>query len=252
MGIKIGLDVGITSVGYAVLRTDDKGVPYKIETLNSVIFPPAEHPKSGDSLAAPRRVSRGSRRRTRRTTFRKYRTKRLFIRHGLLTKDEIENVYNHKLGHQTIYELRTEALDSRVTNEELFRICYFFAGHRGFKSNRKAEIVDADKETGIVLSAINEIKTALEEGTYRTLGEYMHAHPKYEEHKRNKDGKDRYLGTAHRDWIIDEIKQIIAAQREFGNDALTDAFEQEFIGNGEGESAGIFTAQRDFDEGPGK
>ena len=29
MGIKIGLDVGITSVGYAVLRTDDEGVPIK-------------------------------------------------------------------------------------------------------------------------------------------------------------------------------------------------------------------------------
>ena len=55
MGIKIGLDVGITSVGYAVLRTDDEGVPYKIETLNSVIFPAAENPKSGESLAAPRR-----------------------------------------------------------------------------------------------------------------------------------------------------------------------------------------------------
>lgn len=45
-----------------------------------------------------------------------------------------------------------------------------FAGHRGFKSNRKAEIVNADAETGMVLSAINEIKAALEEGTYRTFG----------------------------------------------------------------------------------
>ena len=94
MGIKIGLDVGITSVGYAVLRTDDEGVPYKIETLNSVIFPAAENPKSGESLAAPRRGNRGSRRRTRRTKFRKYRTKRLFIRHGLLTDEEIEDVFN--------------------------------------------------------------------------------------------------------------------------------------------------------------
>lgn len=252
MGIKIGLDVGITSVGYAVLRTDDEGVPYKIETLNSVIFPAAENPKSGDSLAAPRRGNRGSRRRTRRTKFRKYRTKRLFIRHGLLTAEEIEDIFNQKLGHKTIYELRTEALDRKLTNEELFRILYFFAGHRGFKSNRKAEIENADAETGMVLSAINEIKAALEEGTYRTLGEYMHAHPKYEEHKRNKDGKDRYLGTAQRDLIIDEIKKILNAQRGFGNAALSDAFEQEFIGNGEGEAAGIFTAQRDFDEGPGK
>ena len=252
MGIKIGLDVGITSVGYAVLRTNEAGVPYKIETLNSVIFPAAEQPKTGDSLAAPRRVNRGSRRRNRRTKFRKYRTKRLFIRHGLLTKEEIEHAFDKKLGHQTIYELRTEALDRRVTNEELFRIFYFFAGHRGFKSNRKAEITDADKDTGKVLSAINEIKVALAEGTYRTLGEYMHAHPKYEEHKRNKEGTDRYLGTAQRDLVINEIKQIIAAQRIFGNEALTEAFEQEFIGNGEGEAAGIFTAQRDFDEGPGK
>jgi len=250
MGIKIGLDVGITSVGYAVLRTDDEGVPYKIETLNSVIFPAAENPKSGDSLAAPRRGNRGSRRRTRRTKFRKYRTKRLFIRHGLLTAEEIEDIFNQKLGHKTIYELRTEALDRKLTNEELFRILYFFAGHRGFKSNRKAE--KAEDDIGIVLSAISEIKTALEEGTYRTLGEYMHAHPKYEEHKRNKDGKDRYLGTAQRDFIIDEIKQIVNAQRGFGNEALTETFEQEFIGNGEGEAAGIFTAQRDFDEGPGK
>ena len=251
MGIKIGLDVGITSVGYAVLRTDDEGVPYKIETLNSVIFPLAEAEK-GESLAKSRRVNRGSRRRNRRAKFRKYRTKRLFIRHGLLTSAEIGNIFNQKLGHKTIYELRTEALDRKLTNEELFRILYFFAGHRGFKSNRKAELVRTDDETGMVLSAISEIKTALEEGTYRTLGEYMYAHPKYEEHKRNKDGKDRYLGTAQRDLVVDEIKQIVAAQRAFGNDTLTDEFEEEFIRDGEGEAAGIFTAQRDFDEGPGE
>ena len=119
-------------------------------------------------------------------------------------------------------------------------------------SSRIVKLRSAEAEIGIVLSAISEIKTALEEGTYRTLGEYMHAHPKYEEHKRNKDGKDRYLGTAQRDFIIDEIKQIVAAQRAFGNEALTEAFEQEFIRNGEGEAAGIFTAQRDFDEGPGE
>ena len=84
MGIKIGLDVGITSVGYAVLRTDDEGVPYKIETLNSVIFPAAENPKSGESLAAPRRGNRGSRRRTRRTKFRKCQTMSILNHHCIL------------------------------------------------------------------------------------------------------------------------------------------------------------------------
>ncbi len=55
MGYRIGLDVGIASTGYAVLQTDKFGNPYKILTLNSVIYPQAENPKNGASLAEPRR-----------------------------------------------------------------------------------------------------------------------------------------------------------------------------------------------------
>ena len=66
MGYRIGLDVGIGSVGYSILRTDTNGNPNRIEFLNSVIFDRAEQPKTGASLAAPRREKRGMRRLNRR------------------------------------------------------------------------------------------------------------------------------------------------------------------------------------------
>ena len=59
----IGLDVGITSVGWATLALDEKETPCGIIGMGSRIFDAAEQPKTGESLAAPRREARSSRRR---------------------------------------------------------------------------------------------------------------------------------------------------------------------------------------------
>lgn len=56
----LGLDIGITSVGWSVLENDLYGEPMKIENLGVRIFSGAEHPKDGSSLAAPRRQARSS------------------------------------------------------------------------------------------------------------------------------------------------------------------------------------------------
>lgn len=245
MGYRIGLDVGIASIGYSILRTDTEGNPNRIEFLNSVIFPVAENPKNGDSLAAPRREKRGMRRRNRRRQFRKYRTKRLFMEYGLLTEAEMERSFDN-VGERSIYQLRTEALDQRLPNEEMFRILYFFAGHRGFKSNRKSELTE--KDNGPVITAIKEINQALEEKQYRTLGEYLYKDEKYADHKRNKSYE--YLGTAERGLLIEEIRLILESQRKLGNVDITDAFIEKFIGDGK--ERGIFNQQRDFDAGPGE
>lgn len=245
MSYRIGLDIGITSIGYSILKTDENGNPNRIELLNSVIFPIAENPKDGSSLAAPRRVKRGLRRRNRRKNFRKYRTKRLFIESELLTEKEIQHVFDD-IGEKSVFQLRSESLDQLMTNEELFRIFYFFAGHRGFKSNRKAELKDSDN--GPVLTAINETKEAIHSNGYRTLGEYFYKDEKFSEHKRNKEYE--YLTTPERSLLVEEIKLIIATQRLLGNDKLTEVFEERFIGNDS--DKGIFNQQRDFDEGPGE
>lgn len=259
MGYKIGLDLGIASIGYSVLATDENGVPFKILQMNSVIFPRAEQPKTGASLAAPRRDKRGLRRRNRRTNFRKHRTKRLFINEGILSEKQIENIYKDPKFERSIYELRVAGLDRLLTNEELFRVLYYFVTHRGFKSNRKFELDPSDpadkKQMGLLLNSIEEIKKDLAEKNYRTVGELYLNDAKYAEHKRNKAYVDGYLGTPSRDLLYAEIEKLFAAQKSLGNSVITAHFEQVYLSgytdkNGQ-EHAGIFMTQRDFDEGPG-
>ena len=62
----IGLDIGITSVGWATLALDGNENPCGIIGMGARIFDAAEQPNTGESLAAPRRAARSSRRRLRR------------------------------------------------------------------------------------------------------------------------------------------------------------------------------------------
>lgn len=50
---RLGLDVGIKSVGWCVLECDESGEPIQINALNSRIFDAAEQPKTGASLENP-------------------------------------------------------------------------------------------------------------------------------------------------------------------------------------------------------
>ena len=71
MNYTLGLDIGIASIGWAVLKNNEQGLPCKIEDLGVRIFEAAEHPKTGASLALPRRQARGTRRCIRRRQHRK-------------------------------------------------------------------------------------------------------------------------------------------------------------------------------------
>ncbi len=48
---RIGLDIGITSVGWAVLQDNSQDEPERIVDLGVRIFDVAENPKNGDALA---------------------------------------------------------------------------------------------------------------------------------------------------------------------------------------------------------
>lgn len=71
----LGLDIGISSVGWAIIQNDMNGEPIKIEHLGVRIFESAEQSQTGASLAAPRREMRGQRRTIRRRRHRKARIK---------------------------------------------------------------------------------------------------------------------------------------------------------------------------------
>ena len=84
MNYRIGLDIGITSVGWAVIEDDLDGNPIRIVDLGSRIFDAAEVPKTGAPLAEARRNARGDRRRNRRKVHRIKRTKELLLKSSII------------------------------------------------------------------------------------------------------------------------------------------------------------------------
>lgn len=237
MSYRIGLDIGITSVGWAVIEIDSNDEPKRIINLGTRIFNAAENPKDGSSLAKPRREARSVRRRLRRHSHRLERIKNLIIENKLLTKESLEKLFTGKLS--DIYSIRVESLDRKIDNNEFARLLIHLAQRRGFISNRKSDA--ADKEAGLLLNAVKQNKELLISKGYLTVGEMLFCDDKFKYAKRNKLGD--YSHTIDRSMILEEIKLIFEAQRKFGQKYASEDFEQKFID--------IFTSQRSFDKGPG-
>ena len=233
----IGLDIGIASVGWAVVALNENAEPYGLIHCGSRIFDAAEQPNTGESLAAPRREARSTRRRLRRRSLRKADLYELMAQNGLPGRAEIEEAV--QAGHlPDIYALRVQALDGPVTGMDFARILLHLMQRRGFRSNRKAD--DAQKD-GKLLQAIDANTRRMEENHYRTVGEMMYRDPVFAEHKRNKS--ENYLSTVRRDQIVKEAVQLFAAQRQHGAAWASPEMEAEYLT--------ILTRQRSFAEGPG-
>ena len=236
MNYGIGLDIGVASVGWAIVALDSKDEPYGIVELGSRIFDAAEHPKTGASLAAPRREKRSMRRRLRRHRHRNERIKELIINSGLIEKDELQHLFEGRLS--DIYQLRVDALDRLVSDKELARILIHISQRRGFRSNRKAATTNEDGE---LLNAVNENKQIMQEKGYRTIAEMFLKDDRYSFSKRNKGGQ--YIATVGRDLVEEEVHKIFESQRSFGNCKATESLESDYLE--------VLLSQRSFDEGPG-
>lgn len=232
----IGLDIGITSVGWATVALDGAERPCGILNMGVRMFDAAEHPKDGASLAAPRREARGARRRLRRHRHRNERIRALLLSQGLLTKEQLLHLFDGQL--EDIYALRVRALDEAVEREGFARILLHLAQRRGFRSNRKTT---TDKEDGKILEAVNQNKERMNAKGYRTVGEMFLRDETFAAAKRNKGGN--YGTTVTRTMVEDEVRAVFAAQRSFGSTFATEALEEAYLE--------ILLSQRSFDEGPG-
>lgn len=248
MRYKIGLDLGVGSVGWAVVECNEKGEGKRIIDLNSRIFTKAENPKDGSSLATKRREARGSRRRLRRKKHRIDRVKYLLEKNNIITINEINQMYEEYKFPINVYELRVEALDRKLTERELARVLINFMKKRGYKSNSKSEEA-SDKELGKLLSATRENSELMQLKNYRTIAEMYIKDDKYSfidiNGKKNlciRNSEGNYKSTVLRSQLLNELTMILEKQKEL-NDKITEDFVQECLD--------IFTSQRDFDEGPG-
>lgn len=210
----LGLDIGMASVGAAVLAGDH------IIGLHVRAFNKAETAKEGESLNKIRRESRLTRRRLHRRAFRLLRLRRLFKRVGLLD--------SHSPSAFTIpgispWQLRAEALDRRLTPNEWAATLYHLVKHRGFQSTRKSE-AETDEKAGQMLSGVTHNAQLLEAGNFRTVGELAWKHENFREAKRNKGG--RYTHTFSRIHLEQELQTLFERQREADNPHVSTDFEQ--------------------------
>lgn len=238
MNYSIGLDIGITSVGSASVLLNSKDEPCKILRLSSRIFEAAENP-DGSPLSAPRRNNRGMRRRLRRKHFRKERIKEL-IANKIMPAEDINNIYLCK-DLKDIYEIRSDALDKKLSKEDFVRLLINLSQRRGFKSNRKVDGKDSKSESGKLLTAVKTNQSLLSEKGYRTIGEMLYKDKRFSKNKRNKS--EDYSNTFARSDYENEIKLIFSCQRNFGNEYATEDFEEKYLN--------IYLSQRSFDAGPG-
>ncbi|WP_231784117.1 type II CRISPR RNA-guided endonuclease Cas9 [Lentibacillus sp. JNUCC-1] len=230
MRYSIGLDIGITSVGWAVINLDKE----RIQDLSSRMFDVAENPKNGSSLAAPRREARSSRKTIRRRRYRVGRVRKMILDKGLLSKVQAEQLYDWKDGDLDIWLIRMNALERQLSDREFARILIHYAKNRGFKSNRKSEA--SEKEGGQLLQAVRANKELMKENNYNTVAEMLMLDDKFQGHKRNKGGD--YSHVIARSEIEEEIHTVFEKQREYGHPFATAENEDAYIS--------IWASQRPF------
>lgn len=208
----VGLDIGIASVGWSYVDLENS----KIIDAGVRIFERAENPKDGASLAEPRRLARGARRRTRRKRQRLDKVLSLMKEAGLpievIVGDEYQKSIQNTL--TSPWKLRADAIHRILTPEETVQVIYHIAKRRGFQSNRKSS--SKASEEGALLEGARLLQEEMQEKGYQTIGELL-AH---KEKPKNRSGQ--YNHTVFRDLLRRELDLIFEKQKEFGNKFLSD------------------------------
>lgn len=231
-----GFDIGIASLGWAVIDFDDNADPEnRIYPDGQIVksgvrcFPIAENPKDGSSLAQPRRQKRLLRRLCRRKARRMAGIKALFVAKGLIDKEALSsknknNIYLMK-DKADVWDLRVKALSEKLTIVEFIRVLTHLAKHRGFKSYRLAA-EEKDTESGQVLKAIKNNKESLCDG--KTLAQMIVEKGGLKRNRQDKDKNPTYTNSIPRDEIERETRLIFERQRSFGLSAASVELQADF------------------------
>lgn len=210
----LGLDIGTSSVGWAVLDLDKE----RIHDLGVRIFERPEVPKTGKSLAEPRRAARSIRHRLRRRRQRLNYLKRFFIDNNLISESRISDILSptHPKKWRPAYDpydLRIKGLEEKLSLEELFVALYHIAKRRGYKSNR-ISVEKQDIEGSQVLSAISENKLLLEKYKTKSVAKVLTLDEKFKNNKRNKTST--YKNSFVRKNFEDEAALLLESQKKIG------------------------------------
>ncbi len=243
----LGLDLGVASVGWALVPCDYSQISEETLKMGSRIFDPGTDGKleegKDESRNLKRRQARGARRNIWR---RRRRAVKLFnilqnacllpttpchapeARQALFNKLDADLKRRYFPGADRVeaqtflYKLRAAALDQPLDPDAVGRIFYMLGQRRGFLSNKKTEPEDEgkDPDLGKVKGDIANLDKAIQESGSRTLGEYF---SKLDPEEIGSRIRARYVG---RQAYKDEFEKIWEAQSKFRPDVYTDALKE--------------------------
>lgn len=211
MNTILGLDIGVGSVGFALIELIENDEPKIITTgVRIITQDPNFHGNFISGKTASKNEARQSSRSARRN-LQRYKLRRSKLKDVLLKL----NMYpNNELLKNTskleLFTLRKKGLSQKLTLQEIGRIFLMLNAKRGFLSNRKSEAPEESKSEYLI--KINQLKKEVQD---KTIGEYFYNkildNPDYQI-KQNIFPRAEY---------INEFDTIWNKQKEFYPDILT-------------------------------
>ena len=168
MRYRLALDLGSTSLGWAMIRLNANNQPCAVIKAGVRIFSNGRNPKDGSSLAVTRREARAMRRRRDRLLKRKARMMRTLIEYGFFPAEAAQR---KALEAMNPFALRAKGLDEALPPAEFGRALFHINQRRGFKSNRKTD--KKDNDSGALKTAISKVRATIEAEGCRTVGEWL-------------------------------------------------------------------------------
>lgn len=240
MEYRIGLDIGIGSVGWAVVSAGTAGHSARIEDFGVRIFESGENARDRQSNCQERRGYRGVRRQERRRAYRKKILRAHFQKIGLCNsafQDDLERFRD-----ADVYRLKAEALERQLLPAELYKCLVHTCNHRGYRDFYEPE--EDDEEASENEAAANEFEQGFRSSDLRTVSEYLlSAYCDGEFVRfRNRQANTMPHLLVRRRLLEEEAKTILSAQQKYYPCLTEDAVDK---------TLNIIFMQRAFEDGPG-
>jgi CRISPR-associated endonuclease Csn1 len=219
----LGLDPGVTSVGWVLIEENKKGEAVKLIDGGSRIFKPIYEPQFLKLKNKSRTEKRQTRRQRDRRKRRMSKVENFLFKHGLLSKKNDQYHEENKsiqteLGNP--YKLRRDALYQLLENDQLSYIILHLFRRRGFYSALKAKSASEKKKDAAAQAIMEKVRSS----DCATLGEYFWRELRTNPKARVRGGESDFsiLGSEKmlRDNLYDELELILNKQIEFGNTSL--------------------------------
>ncbi len=172
----IGLDIGIGSVGYAVISKTN-AYDARIEDLGARIFSSGENVKSRASNAQERRSYRGVRRLIRRRKHRKSRVKKFFLKIKMINEIQLK-IWQEHGGNQNVLHTRIKGLTEKLTPEEILDCIIHICNHRGYRNFYEEDDTNSNsaadkKEAQKIAEGLKGFDEIYYSGNYRSVADMI-------------------------------------------------------------------------------